>query len=683
MNRFFTLIGLAVLMLMSSCGPSAKPFDPNDPLFANRDTTIAPGTNFFYYANGGWIKRNPIPSSERSNGIWLTIEDGVKDAVKQICETSAKETAAPKGSNKQKIGDFFASGMDTVNIERMDIQPLEAEFQMIEAIKDIPDLLKVVAYMQSLQVGPMFNIYVGRDDKVPAQYAIFLSQGGLGLPNRDYYFNTDTRTATIRSEYGNHLQKMFQMLQKLGDLSSATGKYSKDVITLETALAKSSRKLEDLRDPYKNYNKMTIAEINKLTPSIDWNILLKEMGVAKLDTVIVGQPEFFKTLDEQIRTVSLQQWKTYLRWNLINSYAAYVSKKFDDQDFDFYSKTIYGIQEPKPRWKRVVEKTNRSLGELIGQEYVANYLPKGTKEKLVEIGNNIRDVTRERIKTLDWMAEATREKALKKIETMILKVGYPDKWKDYSELEISRDSYAQNVKNAHRWEFNYMIRKYGKPVDRLEWNMFPQTYNAYYSPTGNEIVVPGCNIIVPGYGKNLPDDAVLYGIVGGSTFGHEIIHGFDDQGSQYDETGKLNNWWTKEDKEKFEARTKLLIEQYDNYVVLDSLHVRGQATLGENIADLGGIQLGYAAFKKTKQGQSNELLNGLTADQRYFLGFAYAWMVQIRDESLAAQIMTDVHSPVQFRVIGPMANTPEFYKAFNIKPGEPMYRDEKIRVSLW
>ena len=666
-------------MVMASCRPSAKPIDVNDPLFANRDTTVAPGKNFFYYANGGWIKRNPIPSSEQANGIWLTIEDGVKDAVKEICETSAK-TSAPKGSNQQKIGDFFASGMDTVTIEKMDIKPLEAEFQMIAAIKDIPSLLKVVARLQTIHVSPMFNIYVGRDDKVPTQYAIFLGQGGLGLPNRDYYFNTDSRTANIRSEYNKHLQAMFQ---KLGDEATAAGKAGKEIVSLETALAKSSRKLEDLRDPYKNYNKMTVAELNKLTPSIDWNILLSDMGVTKLDTVVVGQPEFFKTLNDHLKSTSIDEWKTYLRWNLINSYAAYVSKKFDDQDFDFYSKTIYGIQEPKPRWKRVVEKTNRSLGELIGQEYVGHYLPKGTKEKLVEIGNNIRDVTRERIQKLDWMTEATRQMALKKIETMVMKVGYPDTWKDYSQLEVSRNSCAQNVMNAHMWAFNYMIHKYGKPVDRLEWNMFPQTYNAYYDPTGNEIVVPGCNIIVPGFGKNLPDDAVLYGIVGGSTFGHEIIHGFDDQGSQYDETGRLNNWWTKEDREKFEARTKLLIDQYDHYVVLDSLHVRGEATLGENIADLGGIQLGYAAFKKTAQGKSNETLNGLTADQRYFLGFAYAWMMQVRDESLAAQIMTDVHSPVQFRVIGPMSNTQEFYKAFNIQPGEPMYRDEKVRVSLW
>ncbi len=674
------IFALAVLFVFSACGPSSKTAGPNDPLVSNRDTSIAPGKNFFYYANGGWMKRNPIPASERSNGIWLTIEDGVKDAVKEICELSAKETNAPKGSNKQKIGDFFASGMDTISIEKMDIKPLEPEFDRIEAIKDIPSLLSTVAYLQSLQAGPMFNIYVGRDDKVPTQYAIFLNQGGLGLPNRDYYFDTDSRTANIRSEYGKHLQAMFRLM---GDDETKAGQYSRQIMELETSLAKSSRKLEELRDPYKNYNKMTLAEANKLTPSIDWNVMLKDMGFTQLDTVVIGQPEFFKSLSENIQSINIEQWKAYLRWSLINTYSAYLSKRFDEQDFNFYSKTIYGIPEPKPRWKRVVEKTNRSLGEVIGQEYVANYLPKGTKEKLVEIGNNIRDVTRERILKIDWMTEPTRQKALKKIETMVIKAGHPDKWKDYTELEVSRESYAQNVKNAHRWSFNNMIRKYGKPVDRLEWNMFPQTYNAYYDPTGNEIVVPGCNIIVPGFGKNLPDDAVLYGIVGGSTFGHEIIHGFDDQGSQYDETGKLNNWWTKEDREKFEARTKLLVEQYNNYVVLDSLRIRGQATLGENIADLGGVQLGYAAFKKTKQGQSNEMLNGLTADQRYFLGYAYAWMVQIRDESLAAQIKTDVHSPVQFRVIGPLSNTPEFYKTFNVQPGDPMYRDERVRVSLW
>jgi putative endopeptidase len=342
-----------------------------------------------------------------------------------------------------------------------------------------------------------------------------------------------------------------------------------------------------------------------------------------------------------------------------------------------------GTKSQKPRYKRIVEQTDGALGELVGQIYVANYLPKGTKEKLLEIGENIRTVYAEHIKTLSWMSAETKTKALSKLAKVSMKVGYPDKWKDLSSVKITRDAYLANIKNINQWSFERSIQKYGKPVDKTEWEMTPQTYNAYYNPVDNEIVVPACNIIVPGFEGQMPDDAVLYGIIGGSTFGHEITHGFDDQGSQYDEDGNLKDWWTKQDREKFTEKTKAIVAQYSAYVVLDSMHVNGEATQGENIADLGGVVMGYEAFKKTKQGKNNEMINGLTADQRYFLAYGYAWMVNRRPENLARQIMSDVHSPSEFRVNGAVVNIDEFYKAFNIQKGDKLWRDESQRIKIW
>ena len=360
-----------------------------------------------------------------------------------------------------------------------------------------------------------------------------------------------------------------------------------------------------------------------------------------------------------------------------------MNKAIENQNFAFYSTVMNGLKEQKPRWKRVVEQTDGSLGELIGQVYVADYLPKGSKEKLLEIGNNIRDVYAERIKKLDWMSQATKQKALQKLSKIVMKVGYPDKWKDMSSVVINRNSYCANVIATNKWSYNYMINKFGKPVDRTEWNMYPQTYNAYYNPSNNEIVVPACNILVPGYEGRMPDDAILYGIIGGSTFGHEITHGFDDQGSQYDENGNLKNWWTAEDLAKFKQKTKLIVEQFNKFEPLKGKFVNGDATQGENIADLGGVVMGFEAFKKSSQYKNKEKISGLTPEQRYFLAYGYAWMINAKDEALARQIMVDVHSPAQFRINGPLMNIPEFYKAFNIKPGSKMFQSDNLRVVIW
>lgn len=651
-----------------------------DPITDHIDSSISPGENFFLFANNGWFKKHPIPSSEKSNGIFQIINDTINEAVKKICESSAANTKAAKGSNEQKIGDFYFSGMDTASIEKAGVSLLAEEFSKIDQIKTINDLLNEVTHLHKMNIRSMFGFSVIRDDKNSSKYVVYLGQTKLGLPERDYYFNTDSRTINIRNEYTKHIEKIFELT---GTEKSIAQKNAATAISIESMLAKASRKMEDLRDPYKNYNKMSVASLSKSNPSANWEETLKLLGLNSIDSVVVGQPEFFTQLESAIKKVSIDDWKVYLKWNLIDHYATSLNKEIEQQNFYFFSTVMDGIKEQKPRWKKIVETTNESLGELIGQVYVADYLPKGTKEKLLEIGNNIRDIYAEHIKKLDWMSDETKMKALSKLNKIVMKVGYPDKWKDMSNLEISRTNYLQNIINVDKWEYDFMLSKYGKPVDLSEWEMYPQTYNAYYNPASNEIVVPACNIIVPGFEGRMPDDAVLYGIIGGSTFGHEITHGFDDQGSLYDENGNLSDWWTIIDRSRFVARTKLIVEQFNNYVVLDSMHVRGENTQGENIADLGGVIMGYEAFKKTKQGQSKELFNGYTADQRYFLAYAYAWMVNRTDASLAKQIMSDVHSPAEFRINGPLSDVDEFYTAFNIKKGDKMYRDEKIRVKIW
>ncbi|MES2811215.1 MAG: M13 family metallopeptidase [Bacteroidota bacterium] len=669
-----------MVLLTASC-KKEKDFDINAPdaLTTNRDTTANPSDDFFAYANGGWFKKNPIPETERSNGIFRTIQDTINNQIKSICEKSAAANA-DKGSNKQKIGDFYASGIDTLTIDKVGITPLKNELAKIDAIKDISSLLNSIAYLHTVGASPAFGFYVGQDDKISTKYALFFSQGGLGMGNRDYYFNIDKETSNIRAEYVKHLEAMAKLM---GNDDATSKKKAQVIMKLETELANNSRKLEDLRDPIKNYNKMSLMLFKSTTPNVAWDKLLPLMNVKKADSVIVGQPEFFKALDKTVKSYAIEDWKTYLKWDLVNSYAAYLGTNFEKQNFYFFSTVMGGVKKQKPRWKRVVEQTDGSLGELIGQVYVDEYLPKGTKEKLLEIGNNIRDVYAERIKKLDWMSAETKKKALYKLSKIVMKVGYPDKWKDMSSINIDKEAYCANVMAVNQWSYNDMITKYGKPVDRTEWGMFPQTYNAYYNPSNNEICVPACNIIVPGFEGRMPDDAVLYGIIGGSTFGHEITHGFDDQGSQYDEKGNLNNWWTAEDLKKFKEKTKAIVAQFNKYEALPGKFVNGDATQGENIADLGGVVMGYEAFKKTNQFKNNEKIGQLTPNQRYFLAYGYAWMVNVKPEALAQQIMTDVHSPARFRINGPLSNINEFYKTFSIKEGSKMFIPEKDRVVIW
>lgn len=677
-NNTFSILMIAFAAFIIACQPK-KETPAHDELAAHVDSSINPGEDFFQFANGKWFNENPIPASESYNGLWKTIQDTINESVRQICVNSASANAE-KGSNKQKIGDFYFTGMDSVTINNEKLNAISDELQRIQNIKSISDLSSAIAHLHTIGCNPMMGVYVGQDDMLSDKHAVFFWQGGLGLPERDYYFDNDSRTQNIRAEYQKYLNNVFK---SLGNDEAAASAKTKSVFDLETSLAKSSRKLEALRDPFANYNKMETARFKAMLPLFDTDAYLKGINLSNPDTVIIGQPEFYTNLNAELKKTSLDIWKDYLNVHLIKSMAPFLDDSTYMQHFRFYSTVLRGVEVPRDRWKRVVMTTDNMLGELIGQVYVGEYLPKGTKEKLMEIGLAIKDEFANRIKMLDWMSEATKEKALAKLNTMIFKVGYPDKWKDMSALNIERDVYAKNIIRANQWEWNYMINKFGKPVDRTEWNMYPQTYNAYYNPSNNEIVVPGCNIIVPGYERKLADDAILYSIIGGSTFGHEITHGFDDQGSKYDDRGNLSNWWTEEDSIKFFAKTKMIVEQYNNYTVLDSLRINGEATQGENIADLGGIMMGYEAFKKTNQFNEGKSIGGYTPQQRFFLAYALAWMINIRPEALATQVKTDVHSPARFRVIGPLSNMPEFYEAFNIKESDAMYRSPEMRIKIW
>ncbi|HET6559174.1 MAG TPA: M13 family metallopeptidase [Prolixibacteraceae bacterium] len=680
MKQYLISFGFLILLWAGiSCQPSGKSVE-RDALASHIDTTVHPGDDFFLYANGQWFKENPIAPSEQSAGIWQVIQDTINAQILKICSSSAAVTNAEKGSHKQKIGDFYFSGMDSVQLNKAGISAIQKYLDQVDAITDYSQLASMASFIHRSSGSPMFTFGVYQDSKISSKMAVYVWQGGLSLPDRSYYFDNDERTLQVRNKFVQHLENTFRIL-KFDEVQAKEA--AAKMMKLETDIASVSRKKEDTRDPHKNYTKLSFKQLTELTPNFNWEMFVQEAGLQNLDTVIVGQPEFIKGVNESLKKYPLQDWKNYLKYHFTKGMANYLDDATYTEMFSFYSQTIRGIEQPKPRWKRVVEQTDGYLGELIGQVYVNEYLPAGTKEKLVEIGEAVKSVYAERIKNLDWMSDATKEKALAKLSSMIMKVGYPDKWKDLGKLEISRTSYAENAVNANIWQAGYMISKYGKPVDRTEWEMQPQNYNAYYNPSNNELVVPGCNIIVPGYEREMADDAILYAIIGGSTFGHEMTHGFDDQGSKFDAQGNLNNWWTKEDSIKFYSKTKMIVEQFNQYIPVDSLHINGELTQGENIADLGGVIMGYEAFKKTKQYQENQVIAGLTPDQRFFLGFSLAWMVNMRPEALANQVRSDEHSPAKYRVIGTLSNMPEFYKAFWVKEGDKMWRPDSMIVRIW
>lgn len=649
-----------------------------DVFAANIDSSYNPGDDFFMYANGKWLKNNPIPTEESSWGIGNVVNNENQERIREICEEAAKAGGA-EGSATQKIGDFWKVAMDSALIEKQGTKYLQPYLDSINSIHDISSLINVVSDLNKIGESAIFGSGVEQDDKQSNVMAFRLNQGGLGLPERDYYFNKDSSTTNIRNAYVHHVAKI---LEFQGKDSASAFKAAENILAFETRLAKESRSLADLRDPYSNYHKVAIADLRKLSSSIDWENYLKAIGVSKIDSVIVGQPEFFKALDDILQSTSINDLKDYLTYRLVYSFSNALPEKYGVEAFH-YGQLFSGAKERKPRWKRVVQSEQSAMGELLGQLYVKKYFDSTAKKRYERMLEEIRSAYKNRIKNLTWMTDTTKQKAIIKLEAIKKKIGYPDKWKDFSAMEIGNESYVQNLINAGKWWHNFEMNKLGKPVDREEWGMYPQTYNAYYNPANNEIVFPAAAFIVPGYEDKELDDATMYGYVGASYIGHEITHGFDDQGRLYDAEGNLHNWWTKNDSAEFAKRAAVIINQFNQYEPLPGVHINGRATQGENIADLGGLEIGIDAFKNSDAYKQNKIIGGFTPMQRFFLGYALSWMYEMRPELLKNRLMTDVHAPAKYRVNGPFSDIDEFYKTFEIIPGDKMYIADSSRVRIW
>ena len=674
------ILGLVALAaLAASCNaPAPKQDAKQDILTAHLDTTVKPSDDFFAYANGGWMKNNPIPNEETTFGIGELVNRELNEKLRHISEEAEKK--AEKTGSGQQIGDFWHSAMDSAAIEKNGIEPLKPELDKIAAIKTAKDVMTQAAHMHTYGSGAFFNEGVGQDEKNSEMMAYSMQQGGLGMPSRDYYFNTDARAVKIRTAYPVFIAKIFM---NMGADSNQAKKKAIDILAFETRLAKASRKLEDLRDPYKNYNKFAISQLSKIAPHTEWPAYLAQIGVKNVDSVIVGQPEFYTELDKQINNTDIQVLKDYLTFHLVKGFSSYLSKPYFDASFEFYNKTIRGQKEPRPRWRRALDAEQGAIGESLGQLFVKEYFTPKAKARYEQMVENVRTAYKNRMMKLDWMSDSTKQKAISKLNGIKKKVGYPDKWKDYSSLKIDRGPYVLNIMRSGEWHNNYDLNKLGKPVDRNEWDMTPQTYNAYYNPSNNEIVLPAAQMSVPGFRDEELDDALVYGYTAASTIGHEITHGFDDQGRQFDEKGNLRNWWGIQDSVQFTKRADVLVQQFNKMVPIDTLHVNGKATLGENLADLGGILIGLDAFKQTDAYKKGEKVHGMTQLQRFFLGYSLGWLLAEKDEVISNQLLTDVHSPAKCRVNGPFPNVPDFYEAFNIKPGDKMYIPDSLRVHIW
>lgn len=660
--------------IMTNKNESSKPLlDP-----ANIDAQVKPGDNFFLYANGTWLKNNPIPSSETRWGSFNELQENNYKALHELLDAAAADQQAKKGSAAQKVGDFYKTGMNTDAINKAGIAPLQAYFKKIDALKSSKDIMNFIAKSYTEGNGQLFGFYVSPDDKNVTQNIAQFVQSGIGMPDRDYYFGTDERTVKIREAYKAYQVKMLELM---GMNKATAEKEAAAIYTLEEKLAKASMTRVEMRDPYKLYNKYTLAQLNQQTPNINWNTVFTNLKIGSQNTCIVGMPKFFEEVSTQLQATPLAVWKVYLKFHTLSDAAPYLSEAIDNTHFDFYGKTVRGQQEQKPRWKRVLNVVDGSLGELLGQMYVEKNFKPEAKSRMLEMVNNLQTTYAARIIRLDWMSASTKQKALVKLNTFIKKIGYPDKWRSYDELAISNKSYYQNAEASAAFEYNYMIGKLGKPVDKAEWQMTPPTVNAYYNPAFNEIVFPAGILQYPFFDMNA-DDAVNYGGIG-AVIGHEMTHGFDDQGRQYDADGNLKDWWTPEDAKKFEDKAGVVVKQFNSYTVLENTHVNGELTLGENLADLGGLAIAYEAFKKTKQGQSQEKIDSFTPDQRFFLSWAQVWRANTRPEEMASRIVTDPHSPNLWRCNGPLSNMEEFYQAFNVKKGDKMYKPESERAKVW
>jgi putative endopeptidase len=642
---------------------------------SNLDTTANPCENFYQYSIGGWLKENPIPSTESRWSSFNVVNDSNNFKLRTILEEFAK-TESTKGSMEQQLGDFYSTALDSNLSDQLGLKPLEAELNKIDAIDSKAAMIKVIADHKAIGVNSLFGIYVGQDDKNSEQYITHVYQSGLGLPDRDYYLKDDTKSKEIQNEYKKHIGKILS----IAGMEDAEA-LSETIYNLEYYLASKSMSRVDRRDPDKTYNKYTYRQLDEMSIHINWSDYFAAVGLTEVNEVIVSQPNFLKAADHAIDSISMENWKSYLKWRLIDSYASSLSNDFVNANFDFYGKTLSGRKEIKPRWKRALSMVNGNTGQLLGKAFVKRHFPEEAKAEVGQMVENLRAVFKERILALEWMSEETKEKALKKLASFNKKIGYPDKWRSYEGLEISEESLVQNLINAKRFNFAYSMNKLGKPVDKDEWFMSPQTVNAYYSSSKNEIVFPA-GILQPPFYSYEADDAINYGGIG-AVIGHEFTHGFDDQGSKYDADGNLKNWWSEDDRARFEERANLVVEQFDAYEPLDSLFVNGKLTLGENIADLGGTTLAYYALMKEVEGNEPADIDGFNYKQRFFLGWAQVWHMNMTDEELRKRVATDPHSPGEYRVLGPLSNMDEFADAFGCEPGDEMVQADSAKAVIW
>ncbi len=644
---------------------------------ANMNTAVRPQDDFFEYANGTWLKNTEIPAAESRWGSFNELAEFNQKALKEICDELAAKPGE-QGSLSQKVGDFYAAGMDSLAIEKNGLTPVKPYLDRVNNLKNYEALLGEIENEYAEGMNTIFGLGVRQDAKNSVVYATYLSAGGMNLPDRDYYLKDDERFQKIRKAYRQHIFNMFKLAGE-GDMQA--NKYVDIIMRLETAFAKANMDRVERRDPNKTYNKMTLGDLEKLCPRIRWEDFFKKTKTTNA-YYIVGQPNFLKEVQESLGRETLDDWKAYLKWNIIKDAAPYLSNAFVMEDFKM-NQNFSGLKEMQPRWKRVSRMTDGVLGEALGKVYVDRYFKPEAKSRMLELVGNLLKVYEKRIKSLDWMSETTKQQALQKLSTFVNKIGYPDKWIDYTPLSIDRSkSYLDNLMAARRFRNDLNVSYLGKPIDRTRWGMTPPTVNAYYNPTMNEIVFPAGILRFPFF-DNDADDAVNYGGIG-AVIGHEVSHGFDDQGSKFDHEGNLKNWWTEDDIKKFQGKTNMIVDQYNNYKVLDTLSVNGKLTLGENIADFGGLSVAYEAFKTySPQPKSATKIDGFTADQRFFLSWAQVWRSKIRPEAQANQIQTDPHSPGKFRCNGPLSNMIEFYDVFGVKPGDKMWRPETERVKIW
>jgi predicted metalloendopeptidase len=675
MLLFFSIVAFCAVLSITA-GSATKAADDASWGFspANLDRTCKPCDDFYQFAMGGWMKANTIPAEYSTWGSFTVLRDKNLAAMRTILESAANSKAA-SGSNEQKIGDFYSSCMDSAAIDAAGSKPLTADLAAVDAIHDRKGLDSEIARLHRQVINVAFVFESTPDFKNSSQMIAIARQGGLGMPDRDYYLRDDEKSKQLREGYIKHVAKMFELA---GDAPDKAAAEAKTVMKLETSLATASRTRVDLRDPEKNYNKMTLAELKKLTPDWSWESYMQAVGSPSVAEINIGQPDFFKELDHQLSAAPLADWKVYLRWHVIHNAAPALSESFVQENFNFYGKQLSGTTELQPRWKRCAQAANQNLGEALGKVYVQKYFPPEAKERAKEMVNNLITALRSDIPTLSWMGPETKKQALGKLEAFNVKIGYPDKWRDYSKLTIDRGSYLANVRRSQEFEEIRDLAKIGKPVDRSEWGMTPPTVNAYYNATFNEIVFPAGILQPPFYDPNA-DDAVNYGGMG-AVIGHEISHGFDDRGSQFDGQGNLRNWWTSDDRKNFDERGQCIVDQFNSYEVEPGLHQNGKLVLGESIGDLGGLSIAYAAYEKSIEGKRPKDIDGFTPEQRFFLGWAQVWGSNQRAEAARLQTNTDPHPLGRFRGNGPISNLEVFAKAFGCKNGDAMVRENSCKI---